>query len=579
MQYHLKNLLVNNALQYRLTAMPDSAPQSKAGFSDRERFVAFAFCWADVLVELDGEQNIVYAGGTTHALTGKKAGQLMGTPFTDLVADSDKILAGELIAVAARKGRIENTSIRLNNSVGATQPLALAGYRLDDFGGHFFLALRSGATAAIGADGSAYSRNAESGLYDAEGFAQLAEKRLNASKEAGEGADMTLVALPEMAGLKERLDEDNRRTLTNTFSAALRANSIGGDSAAEIEDGKYAIIHEADLDIAELQNHLTEVTRQADPEGKGAAAEVATISTDDGIGGDDLANGLVYAINKFRDTKGADFSLENFSTNLNSLVGQAMNSVKSFKEILAGAKFDVAFHPILNIASRRIHHYEALVRFHASAKGASPYEYITFAEEVGLIWQFDIAMAKKVINWLSKNRDKKYSVAINISGHSITNLSYLAELHGLLKTNFWARGKVLFEITESARIADLASANRFFQTLRGEGYEVCLDDFGAGAASFQYLSNLDVDVVKLDGSAVKNALVANKGRAFLSALARLCKDIGVETVAEMIDDQETLDFVRKCGIDYAQGYFFGKPSTEITDFDHLNGRAGVEWGT
>ena len=125
----------------------------------------------------------------------------------------------------------------------------------------------------------------------------------------------------------------------------------------------------------------------------------------------------------------------------------------------------------------------------------------------------------------------------------------------------------MFEITESSRIADLVTANRFFQTLRDEGYEVCLDDFGAGAASFQYLASLEVDVVKLDGSAVKNALMARKGKAFLSALARLCKDIDVQTIAEYIDDDDTLKFVRDCGVDYVQGFMFGEPSTDIEVFD------------
>ena len=103
--------------------------------------------------------------------------------------------------------------------------------------------------------------------------------------------------------------------------------------------------------------------------------------------------------------------------------------------------------------------------------------------------------------------------------------------------------------------------------LRDEGYEVCLDDFGAGAASFRYLASLEVDVVKLDGSAVKNALIARKGKAFLSALARLCKDIDVETIAEFIDDDDTLKFVSDCGVNYAQGFLFGEPSTDIEIFE------------
>jgi EAL domain-containing protein (putative c-di-GMP-specific phosphodiesterase class I) len=118
-------------------------------------------------------------------------------------------------------------------------------------------------------------------------------------------------------------------------------------------------------------------------------------------------------------------------------------------------------------------------------------------------------------------------------------------------------------------MSDLEAANNFIQSLRKRGYHVCLDDFGAGAASFQYLSVLEVDVVKLDGSAVKNAQKAAKGRAFLSALTELCKRMGVETIAEMVDTPDTLDFCRDCGCNYVQGFLFGKPSRDVRDFSPL----------
>jgi len=173
-----------------------------------------------------------------------------------------------------------------------------------------------------------------------------------------------------------------------------------------------------------------------------------------------------------------------------------------------------------------------------------------------------------VVQWLAKApRQQNVSVAVNLSGNSVTSLPYIAGLHGLLKENPWTRNRLMFEITESARMEDLTAASRFIQGLRGEGYEVCLDDFGAGAANFQYLSTLEVDVVKLDGSAVRNAQRAVKGEAFLKALVNLCRNLGVATIAEMIDDKKGLAFVRNCGVDYVQGYLFGKPSQDIRHFD------------
>src|SRR5262249_23086266 len=194
------------------------------------------------------------------------------------------------------------------------------------------------------------------------------------------------------------------------------------------------------------------------------------------------------------------------------------------------------------------------------------YKYITFAEETGLINEFDIAMARKCVEWLRKNRSDRVSIAVNISGMSVDNADYARQLHELLDADSWLNKFLVFEITESARVADLKKANTFVQALRNKGFHVCLDDFGAGAASFQYLSVLEVDVVKLDGSAVKNAMSAPKGRAFLKALTTLCKTMEVETIAEMVDSKEGLEFVRDCGVEYVQGFLFGKPDADPWSF-------------
>ena len=163
-------------------------------------------------------------------------------------------------------------------------------------------------------------------------------------------------------------------------------------------------------------------------------------------------------------------------------------------------------------------------------------------------------------------------VAVNVSGYSIGVPAYFEGLMRVLHDNRWTRGRLSFEITESSRMTKLDTANQFIQAVRGMGHQVCLDDFGAGAASFQYLSMLDVDVVKIAGSAIANARSADKGGALLSALTELCRRIGVATVAEMVEDADCLAFCRECGCDFAQGYLFGKPAPSVSAFRPLPNR-------
>ena len=529
--------------------------------------MALAFCWADVLVELDEDATVAFAAGPTAALIGRAPETLVGVPVLELIAEPDRSLVGALLGVARRRGRIENVSVRLAGRRGPTAPFSFAGYRLDEFGRHYFLAFRMASKRAETESRLGLKRDEKSGLYDAESFAEVVGNRVRAGVEGGEQNQLTLIELPAYKELHDRLDEEARENLLNTFGAFLKASSVDGDTAARIADDRYGLVHAADVDVKELESKIAEFAREVDPEGRGAEVETATVEVEgEGISDEDLANGLVYAINRFRSTEGQDFSIKQLSTNISALVSTAAQSVNSFKRVVAEADFAVALQPIIDVMTGEIHHFEALARFD-SVDGNSPYETIMFAEETGLIQEFDLAMAQKVIEWLGKTpRNAKTSLAVNVSGHSVGSVPYVSGLQKLLADNLWLRGRLLFEITESARMTDLGAADNFIQSLRSEGYPVCLDDFGAGAANFQYLSTMVVDIVKLDGSAVRNAQKAQKGKAFLRALVGLCRDLGVETIAEMVDDRAGLEFIRDCGVQYVQGYLFGKPSADVRVF-------------
>ncbi len=177
-------------------------------------------------------------------------------------------------------------------------------------------------------------------------------------------------------------------------------------------------------------------------------------------------------------------------------------------------------------------------------------------------------MARRVLDWLiaQNKRGQHHVVAVNVSGHSIANTGFVAALHDLLRQYKAIRSQLMFEITESARIEDLGEANRFIQGLRQAGHEVCLDDFGAGSAALRYLHALEVDVVKIDGQYVRSALETGRNRAFLKAVTGLCHDLGIATIAEMIEDEPCAQMLRECRVRYGQGYMFGKPAFDVSEF-------------
>lgn len=535
---------------------------------ERDRFVAFTFCWSDIVLELDHDFNIVFAGGAISAITGKSEEELIGKPITDIIAPDDHILFLQVASATDEANRIESISIRLQGRNRATPPIQMMGYRIKDLKNHLFIGLRLGDKFGKTSD---LKKDGASGLYDEKSFLKAAQATIQKNTAKGEHVELTMLDMDQLQALANSLGNEDANHLMNSVGSYLRSNSLGSDSAGRIGDNQFGLVHSGDLKVDELQNKLSEMAANASGSDVKLDIKAATLEVDgQNISEEDLANGLAYTINRFKNARGKDFSMETLTRNMSDLVNEAHEKIATFKHVVAEREFFIAFQPIIGTRSGKIHHYECLARFRGDQAGKSPYEYIIFAEETGLIPEFDYVMAQAALQWLGQQpKGKEYCLAVNVSGYSVGDRGYIKNLMTLLKNNTWARGNLMFEITESSRLDNLQEANLFIQNLRKMGYKVCLDDFGAGAASFQYLSTLDVDIVKLDGSAIRNARQAPKGRSFLIALGNLCRDLKVETIAEMIDDAEGLTFVRECGISHVQGYLFGKPSPNIKDFDPL----------
>lgn len=519
-------------------------------------------------MELDRSFRILFAAGAAEVFFGKKTGKLLGSSFLDLAFPSDAPLVNSILKSALKSGRGQEEVLRLVSARKKAIWFSMTAYCLHPGpNASVYVGLRM-ADAAPKKSASLRLQSGEESMNE-ETFAADVAKRMTQMRSIGESTEITMLSIPELESLKERMDASTGETLEQSVNELLRANSLGGDCATDIGEGKFAVLHERGKDCDDLTCHLEKLTQQFDPTGEGAKVHAATVSADpdEVISEEGLARGLIYVMQHFRESEGDPISLKNIAASMSDLVDDAKNRLDGFRTLVANGDFTVVLHPIIRSTTGEIHHFEALCRFGKDLL-QSPFDTICFAEETGMIDLFDLAMAKKVVDWLRSlpmNSDRA-RVAVNVSGFSVGKPSYVSALFKLLEENSWTRGKMLFEITESSRMSDLDSANAFISALRKRGYPVCLDDFGAGAASFQYLSVLDVDVVKLDGSAIRNARKAPKGRAFLIALTELCRRMNVETVAEMVDTPEALAFCRDCGCDYVQGFLFGRPSPSIRDF-------------
>lgn len=548
-----------------VTSPPSSLSAVRA---ERDRFVALAFCWADILIELDGERAVVYAAGAVEPFLGHSVGDLLGQSFEKFVPSTERMHLRDILELARKRERFENVSLRLIGARGVTPPLTVVGYQLQELNGHFFLAFRHHAAVQKGAGfGRRRTRDEGSGLLDSESFIDMVTSEI-AGGPPEEQRCLSLIVLPGYEDFRARLTEAVEVELLAHIGEVLQSSSLDGDGAARLGPGRFGVVHQPDLDLPSVQNQIAQLTRESDPLSEGVRPEAATVAIDTGDAGDDnQATGIAYTLNRFRNEKNGETVLRDLASSISALAHAAVTEVNRFKELVTRQDFEIAFQPVLNARTGAVHYYEALARIPASYGGADIYEHIAFAEQAGLIGAFDVAMLDKVLRWIEKNTsvNGKACFGVNVSGRSIGSLSYMAHFERLLRGTPWLRSRLLVEITESARITDIDGANEFVQRIRSQGFRVALDDFGTGAANFEYLAKLNVDLIKFDGNALHAAFNARQGRAFLKALVAFCRELGVATVAEMIETEHMLDFARSCGVQFVQGFYFGRPRPDVNN--------------
>ncbi len=531
--------------------------------ADRDRFVAFAFCGGDVLLQLSPERMIRFAAGATAAFMNCEPDDLVDTPFLEHVEPRDRALVGELFLQMGERGRFEDAFFRLADP--GKPDMSMAGYRLEELGGDVFLAIKPARGRPVEHPELGPFRDPETSLYSADSFSQVVQQRLNGRIQ---DSQLTIIELDGADGLRERIGDDGWSDLQHSISACLRAASIYGDTAAALGDDRFGVLHTPETDIGRLEQRIQTCSQEADPDGAGLTVEAAPIDMQDlGLDEAEAAKALVYTIQKLSDHTGG-MTLSGISQGIVQELDLTTRQMSSAKLAVESQQFDIALQPILDLASSEVHHHEALVRLRdgsADDEAASPFDFIRFAEDVGLIAQFDFVMCREALRLNSQlhRRGAGMSLAVNLSGRSIATPSFIDRLHEMLNDQAEdpaASGEnLMFEVTESYRIRDLNEGNAVIQALRQRGHKVCIDDFGAGEAAFEYLRAFEVDYVKIDGSYVENAQRDPRGEAILTNMARLCSDLGVETIAERIENESLIPFLQSCGVRFGQGFLFGKP--------------------
>ncbi len=218
------------------------------------------------------------------------------------------------------------------------------------------------------------------------------------------------------------------------------------------------------------------------------------------------------------------------------------------------------FQGIFNTADNSLEHYEVLVRMQDPDDPAlllTPGQFIPYAEKSGKILDIDRWVIRKSVELLA-DADTP-ALAINISGRSFDEPTLPQYIADQLKRCAVAPRRLLVELTETSAVSDLHDARRFIEALRATGCRICLDDFGTGFSSFAYLKHLDADAVKIDGLFIRDLPNDFDNQIFVKAIVAVAHGMRKHTIAECVEDEQTLDMLRSFGVDAVQGFHLERP--------------------
>jgi len=218
------------------------------------------------------------------------------------------------------------------------------------------------------------------------------------------------------------------------------------------------------------------------------------------------------------------------------------------------------FQPIVSLKTGEIEKYEALARLVTEdGEIKSIFDYLDVVKESKYYPTLTRVMVKKSFEIM---KELPYEFSINLSIDDITD----EETIGMIKTALTRypemAKRIVFEILESEAMDDYTKVAEFIRIVKGHGCKIAIDDFGSGYSNFDHLLNLDIDIIKLDGSLIRHVATSPQAVMIVETIVGFAKKANIKTVAEFACDQAIYETVKRLGIDYAQGYYTGKPEAK-----------------
>jgi diguanylate cyclase (GGDEF)-like protein len=392
-----------------------------------------------------------------------------------------------------------------------------------------------------------------SGLYDRDSFVEAVEERILDPLHGEQPGALLLLDIDSFHIVNDSLGHEAGDRLLDTVAAALRQESRGDDLPARICADEFGLLlpRATPAQAIATAERLIALVRERGQPAVGASVGIATFG---GSGEEVTAEGLMIA---------ADIALCEAKEAGGGRAVEAANGpnlkltwADRIREAIDQQRIVVYAQPIFDLRKECVAREELLVRMlDENDDVIPPSSFLPTAERLGLITDIDRLVLAKAIELAGRSQP----IAVNVSGASLSDPRLITDVRTAIGDGLnpaWLD----FEITETAAISNMDHARAFADAVTGMGCGLGLDDFGTGFSSFSYLKELPVQHLKIDIEFIRDLPRSPTDQRLVQALVQFAKAFGQETVAEGIEDAETLAMVRAFEIDYAQGFHIGKPT-------------------
>jgi diguanylate cyclase (GGDEF)-like protein len=387
------------------------------------------------------------------------------------------------------------------------------------------------------------------------------------ARYGGRGAVMVI----DIDGLKEVNDKLGHQAgdqLIRRVADILRERVRATDLVARLSGDEFAVLMPQTDTAGALQ--LGEDLRAQVAEGFSSAAEMAPASISVGVtmfGGQGSAGSeavLLAADQAMYQAKeeGRNRIMLFNAPGEGGEPRRAQTTSARIRDALTQNRLSLATQPIRSLTSGGIERYELFLRMTGESGELLPAaSFIEVAERSGMVQELDRWVVARALELMAEREraGDPVSLHMNLSGASLTDLSVLEFIERRLDEGEADPARCTFEITQTARVEDYETAGAFADRLTEFGCEVAIDDYGAGFGPFAYLKKVPFDVIKIDGTFIREMAQNDADQLVVKAIVEIARGLGKRTIAEFVEDEDTTQLLRDYGVDMAQGYHLGRP--------------------